>query len=65
MNCCLRWFRFLLAVHVWYKRHMDQGEVVVTDTELELSHGFYEWRGLYVTDSASKLNRYTLVERRR
>ena len=34
---------------------MDERKVLVSDAELELSHGLYERRGLDVTDGASKL----------
>lgn len=35
---------------------MDQREVVVSDTELKLAHGFDKWRGLDITDSPTELH---------
>ena len=47
----------LLAMHVGDQGDMDESKVLVSDTELELSHCFYEWRRFNVTDSTTQLNR--------
>ena len=48
-------FRLLFAVYVRYHRDMDQREVLVTYSELELSHSFDKWRGLNITNSSAEL----------
>lgn len=50
-------FCLLLAVHIGDKRYVDEGEVLVSDAELELPHGFDEWRRLDITDSTAQLRR--------
>ena len=55
MHSRLRGFCFLFAVEVWNQRDVDKGKVVVTHSELELSHGFYERSGLNVAYSAPEL----------
>jgi hypothetical protein len=42
-------------MEVWDQRDVDKRKVVVTHSELELSHGFYERSGLDVTHSTPKL----------
>ena len=51
----LCWLCLLLAVHVGYERDVDQSEVFVPNTELELAHGLDEGGRLNVTDSAAQL----------
>ena len=51
----LCWLCLLLAVHVGYERDVDQSEVFVPNTELELAHGLDEWCGFDVTDGSAKL----------
>lgn len=46
---------FLLAVHVGDERHVDEREVFVSDTELELAHSFDERRRLDVSNGTSEL----------
>lgn len=53
---CLGGLGFLLAVHVGDEGDVDKSEVIVTDAELELTHGFYEGRGFDVADCASELH---------
>ena len=48
--------RLLLAVHVRDERNVNQREVFVANPELELPHGFYEWRRLNVSDRPPELN---------
>ena len=52
----LRGLCLLLAMHIGNKGYMDEGEVLVPDAELELSHRFDERRGLNVTDSPTELS---------
>lgn len=52
----LRRLRFLLSVHIWNQRDVDQGEVLVSDAELELSNGFDKGRGFDITDGTSELS---------
>ena len=47
--------RLLLTVHVGHERDVDQSEVFVPNTELELAHGLDEGGRLNVTDSAAQL----------
>lgn len=35
---------------------VNQGKVLVTDSELELAHGLDEWRGFDITDGTAELN---------
>ena len=51
----LRRFCLLFAVYVRDHRDMDQREVLVTYSELELSHSFDKWRGLNITNSSAEL----------
>jgi hypothetical protein len=46
----------LLAVHVGDEGHMNEGEVVVADAELELTHSLHERRRFNVTDGPSELS---------
>ncbi len=55
MDGCLSRLGFLFAVHVGNERYMDEREVLVTDTELELAHSFDEGRGLDVSNGTTKL----------
>ena len=48
-------FGLLLPVHVRDEGNMDQREVLVTYSELELSHGFDEGSRFYVSNSTSQL----------
>lgn len=50
-------FCLLFAVHVGDERDMNECEVFVADSELELTHGFDEWGGFNVTDSTPKLKK--------
>jgi len=34
---------------------VNQGKVLVTNSELELTHGLDEWRGFDITDSTAEL----------
>lgn len=55
MDGCLGRLGFLLAVHVGDKRYVNEREVFVSDTELELAHSFDEGRGLDVSNGTSEL----------
>lgn len=48
-------FCFLLAVHIRNKGDMNQGEILIADAELELSHGLNEGCRFNVPDGTSKL----------
>ena len=53
----LCWLRLELAVDGGYEADVDEGEVVVADAELELSHGLDEGRRFDVSDRSTKLSR--------
>lgn len=55
MDSRLSRFCFLLAVHVGYERDMDEREVFVPDSKLELTHGFDERSRFDVTDGTTEL----------
>lgn len=42
-------------MHIGDKRHVDKSEVLVSDAELELSHGFDEGCRLDITDGTAQL----------
>lgn len=48
-------FGFLLAVHVWDQGYVNQREILVSYTELELTHRFDKGRRLDVSDRSSEL----------
>lgn len=50
-------FCLLFTVHVGYERDMNECEVFVADSELELAHSFDERGGFDVTDSTPKLQK--------
>lgn len=35
--------RFLLSMHVWNKRDVYQGKVIMTNAKLELAHSLDKW----------------------
>jgi hypothetical protein len=48
-------FCFLLAVEVGNQRNVDEGKVIVSNAELELTHGFDERSGFDVSDCTAEL----------
>jgi len=42
---------------------MDEGEVIVSNTELELSHRFNKGRRLYVSDRATELHPISIISK--
>ena len=57
MDGSLRGFCFLLAVHIGDQGDMDESEVLVSNTELELSHCLDKGRGFNIANRATQLNR--------
>jgi hypothetical protein len=51
----LGWFRLLLAGDDGDEGDVDEGHVIVADSELELSHGLDEWRRFDVSDGSAEL----------
>ena len=50
----------LLAMQIRHERDMDEGKVVVSDAELELTHGFDKGGGFNVAYCSSKLRGYKM-----
>jgi len=57
MDCGLGRLRFLLAVHIWHERDVDECKVFITNAELELSHCFDEGGRFDVAHCTTQLHR--------